>query len=161
MGHRPSGPQIPRKSASQVFRMLAAARHHRASKLYRALQLLLLLSPKFFPISCQHFPLANPRKELKILACSWEVWRWNGGVKGGAVKEIHDPDDWFGPPHSDRCEPSLCSDRGWGERGRWTGGSEGIIAGRKSLPGSRMINDPGLAEHTTAEGGVGPCAKNL
>ena len=162
----PDSQKVSITSWRTYFLALASARHQNASKLYRALQLLLLLSPKLFPISfCQHFPLANPRRKLKILACSWEVLGWNGAGRGSGRDSW--PADWFCPPHSHRCEPSLCCVGGWGEGERWTGRSEGTTADRKSLPGSRVINDPGLGELTTAKGregsihAVGSCAKNL
>lgn len=79
----PDSQKVSITSWRTYFLALASARHQNASKLYRALQLLLLLSPKLFPISfCQHFPLANPRRKLKILACSWEVLGWNGAGRG-------------------------------------------------------------------------------
>ena len=61
---------------------------------------------------------------------------------------------------------SALSEAGAREKDR-QGGSEGTVADRKGLAGSRVINGLGLGEQTMARGGegsvdgVGSCAKNL
>lgn len=61
---------------------------------------------------------------------------------------------------------SALSEAGARERDRH-GGSEGMVADRKGLAGSRVINCLGLGEQTMARGaegsvdGVWSCAKNL
>ena len=61
LGCRPVGIWV---QVGEVFQVLAAARIRELPELCRALQLLLLFSPKFLPTSsCHHFPLANPKKK--------------------------------------------------------------------------------------------------